>query len=50
MMVDEELTGRDLAEVLKFLAGRVQEGLDEGQDIVAQLRTVATKLEEKRRA
>lgn len=47
-MADDDLTGRDLAEVLKFLAKRVQDGLDDGQDIVAKLKVVAAKLEEKR--
>ena len=49
-MADEELTGRDLAEVLKFLAGRLQETLDDGQDLVSQLKVVVEKAEEKRRA
>lgn len=43
----EEMSGRQLAEVLRFLAGRVQDGLDEGQDIIEQLRVVAEKLEER---
>lgn len=44
------MSGKQLAEVLKFLAQRVQEGLDEGQDIVGQLKQVAEQLERKRNA
>lgn len=44
------MSGKQLAEVLKFLALRVQEGLDEGQDIVGQLKYVAEQLERKRNA
>lgn len=42
----DEMSGQQLAEVLRFLAGRVQHGLDEGRDIIEQLRVVAEKLEE----
>ena len=45
----EEMSGKQLAEVLKFLAGRVQKGLDEGRDIIEQLRVVAEQLEEQSR-
>lgn len=45
--MDQEMSGRQLAEVLRFLAQRVQEGLDSGQDIIGQLKIVADKLEEK---
>lgn len=44
--MSEEMSGRQLAEILKFLALRIQNGLDEGQDIIDQLRVVASKLEE----
>lgn len=46
--MDEEMSGRQLAEVLKYLASRVQDGLDNGQEILTQLKKVAEKLEERR--
>lgn len=41
----DDMSGKQLAEVLRFLAQRVQDGLDEGQDIIEQLKIVAAKLE-----
>lgn len=46
--MDEDMSGRQLAEVLRYLANRVQDGLDNGQEIISQLKIVAEKLEEKR--
>lgn len=43
----DEMSGRQLAEVLRFLTRRVQDILDEGQDVVKELRTVVTNLEDK---
>lgn len=43
----EDMSGKQLAEVLKYLANRVQNGLDEGADIIDQLKMVARKLEER---
>lgn len=46
--MDEEISGRQLAEVLKYLANRVQDGLDSGQEVLTQLKVIAEKLEDKR--
>ena len=42
----EDMSGRHVAEVLKYLAGRVQNGLDESAEVVDQLKLIADKLEE----
>jgi hypothetical protein len=47
-MADDELSGRQLAEILKHLASRVQDNLDSGNDIVAELKQLASKVEENR--
>lgn len=44
-----EMSGRQLAEALRFLANRVQETLDDTEDVRDQLQALATKLEEKRK-
>ena len=47
MRLDEEMSGKQLAEILTFLAGQVQEGVDQGTDVVSQLRHIVEVLEEK---
>lgn len=46
-LMSEDMSGKQLAEVLKTLAVRVQSGLDDGADIIEQLKMVAQKLEDK---
>lgn len=43
--MSEDMSGKQIAEVLKFLTQRVQDILDEGQDVVKELRVVVTDLE-----
>lgn len=46
VQLTDEMSGIQLAEVLKFLAERVQTGLDEGSSIIDQLKLIAQRLEE----
>jgi hypothetical protein len=44
-----EMSGKQLAEVLRFLANKVQETLDDTEEVRDQLQVLAAKLEEKKR-
>lgn len=46
-MTSDDLSGKQLAEVLKFLAEQVQGKLDSAEEIIDQLKDIATTLEEK---
>lgn len=45
MKLNEGMSGKQLAEVLTFLSGQVQEGVNKGSDIVDQLRAIVDVLE-----
>lgn len=47
--MNDEMSGRQLAEVLRYLAKRVQDTLDDTEDVRDQLQVLATKLERKRK-
>lgn len=47
--MNDEMSGKQLAEVLRFLAGKVQETLDDTEDVRDQLQALAIKLEEKKK-
>lgn len=46
-MTSDDLSGRQLAEVLKFLSEELQTRLDSAEGIISQLKDIATTLEEK---
>jgi hypothetical protein len=47
--MSEDMSGKQLAEVLRFLATKVQETLDSTEGVRDQLQVLAEKLEEKRK-
>jgi hypothetical protein len=47
IMKDQELSGRQIVEVLRFLTEQIQTNLDNAGDILEQLRHATTKLEER---
>lgn len=47
--MSDEMSGKQLAEVLRYLAGKVQETLDDTEEVRDQLQVLAAKLEEKRK-
>lgn len=49
LQMNEEMSGKQLAEALRFLAKKVQDTLDDTEDVRDQLQVLATKLEQKRK-
>lgn len=47
--MNEEMSGRQLAEALRFLAKKVQDTLDDTEDVRDQLQVLAARLEEKKK-